>query len=143
MARELARCHGSGLGTGGGSGSGGGSGGAGAGAGDVAAGAAAGCGGSGAGAGTSSAGAVFGGLGLFLLPGGRPRRLGAGAAGLGWRLGHGGRRQAPQQASGSQSPEAPEESPPPRLAPVCRWMVSPMSNSKELSSPATRFREST
>ena len=31
----------------------------------------------------SSAGTVFGGFGLFLLPGGRPLRLGAGAAGVG------------------------------------------------------------
>ena len=43
-----------------------------------------GCAGSGAGAGTaSSAGTVFGGFGLFLLPGGRPLRLGAGSAGVG------------------------------------------------------------
>ena len=43
-----------------------------------------GCAGSGAGAGTaSSAGTVFGGLGRFLLPGGRPRRLGWGSAGFG------------------------------------------------------------
>ena len=104
-----------------------------------------------------AAGAVGGasglGFGLFLEPGGLPRRLGAGGAGSGSGGAAGAVGGAGAGAGvGAVGSRGQRGEPPrhqhqllhilktPSLAEPCRCTVSPMSNSKSSSRPAARFR---